>query len=193
MSAVDLSSDAALVAIFLLTSNILLGLLISMRYSPLRNWPHRHINIFKWHNWTGYTALSVAGLHPFILLFSRTAGFKVRDVVLPIWSPSQPLENTLGAVALYCVILVAVTSYYRLALGRRTWKRLHFTTYVDAAFFFTHGLLTDPHLKNRPFDPLDAEKVFVELCLLVVVFTVGLRLRYGMRKRRLVKTQRSLA
>jgi len=184
MSAVDLSGDIALIALFLLTTNILLGLLISTRYSPVRNWPHRQINIFKLHNWTGYIALCVAVLHPIVLLFSKTAGFHVRDIVFPIWSPSQPLENTLGAIALYCVVVVVITSYYRTELGRQTWKRLHYLAYVSAAFFFTHGLLTDPHLQGNPFDPLDSEKIFVELCLLVVAAATALRIVYGLRKRK---------
>ncbi len=183
MSAIDLSGDIALVALFLLTANILLGLLISTRYSPVRNWPHRQFNIFQLHNWTGYIALFVAGLHPVVLLFSKTAGFRIKDILFPVWSPSQPLENTLGALAFYCLLIVVVTSYFRVELGRRTWKRLHYTAYAAAALFFTHGLLTDPHLKNSPLDPFDAEKVFVEVCLLIVLGSILARLRYALRKR----------
>ena len=185
MSAVDLSGDIALIALFLLTTNILLGLLISTRYSPVKNWPHRQINIFKLHNWTGYVAVCVAALHPSVLLFSKTAGFRFRDIVFPIWSPSQPFENTIGAMALYCVLLVVVTSYYRIELGRRTWKRLHYAAYAAAVFFFTHGLLTDPHLRNSPFNPRDSEKLFVEFCLLTVVVGIALRVRYALRKKKL--------
>ena len=92
MSAIDLSSYFGLAALLLLTGNILLGLLISVRYSPVNNWPHRKINIFGLHNWTGYTALCVAALHPVILLLSRTAGFRWIDLVWPLHSPTQPLE-----------------------------------------------------------------------------------------------------
>ena len=74
MSTIDLSGYIGQAALLLLTGNILLGLLIFVRYSPVKNWPHRKINIFGLHNWTGYTALCVAGLHPVALLFSRTAG-----------------------------------------------------------------------------------------------------------------------
>ncbi len=184
MSAVDLSGDIALIALFLLTTNILLGLLISTRYSPVKNWPHRQINIFKLHNWTGYIAVCVAVLHPLVLLFSKTAGFRFRDIVFPIWSPSQPFENTLGAIALYCVSFVVVTSYYRIELGRRTWKRLHYTAYAAAGFFFTHGLLTDPRLRHSRFNPLDSEKMFVEFCLSTVVVAIALRVRYALRKQK---------
>ncbi len=185
MTAIELSSDTALVALFLLTANILLGLLMAVRYSPVTNWPHRRVNIFKLHNWTGYIALCVAILHPVILLFSKTVGFRIRDILVPLWSPTQPVENTVGALALYCLLIVVITSYFRAALGRRTWKRLHYTAYAAAVLFFVHGLLADPQLKNGPLDPFDAEKVFVEVCLLTVLASAMLRLRYALRKRRL--------
>ena len=183
MSAIDLSGDIALAALFLLTGNILLGLLISVRYSPVKNWPHRKINIFGLHNWTGYTALCVAGLHPIVLLFSRTAGFRWTNLLWPIHSPTQPLINSLGAAALYCLTLVVVTSYFRVELGRRTWKALHYTAYASAALFFIHGIFTDPQLKGRPTDFLDGEKLLVEGCLLIVLLAVGWRVRYAIKQR----------
>jgi predicted ferric reductase len=183
MSAIDLSSYIGLAALLLLTSNILLGLLISVRYSPLKNWPHRKINIFGVHNWTGYTALCVAALHAVVLLFSRTAGFRWTDILWPLHSPTQPLVNTFGAAALYCLIVVIVTSYFRVALGRRTWKALHYTAYASAGLFFAHGILTDPELRGRAPDFLDGEKLLVEGCLLVVLLAVGLRVRHAMKKR----------
>ena len=167
MSAIDLSSYIGLAALFLLTGNILLGLLISIRYSPVKSWPHRKINIFNLHNWTGYTALCVAGLHPVVLLFSRTAGFHWTDILWPLHSPTQPLVNSLGAAALYCLILVVVTSYFRVELGRRTWKALHYTAYASAALFFAHGIFTDPELKGRSPNFVDGESCWWKgACLL---------------------------
>ena len=49
MTALDLSADVGLLAVFLATANICLGLLIAVRYSPRRLWPHRRINIFAIH------------------------------------------------------------------------------------------------------------------------------------------------
>lgn len=190
MNAIDLSGYAGLIGIVLLTINILLGLLISVRYNPKKRFPHRHINIFKIHNWTGYIALCVSLLHPVLLLFSTTAGFRILDVAFPVWSPSQPFENTLGAIAFYTIVFVVVTSYYRVEIGRRLWKRLHYFAYAAAILFFIHGLLTDPHLKNSPFNPLDAEKLLVELCFALVLLGITLRARYAFRK---TKEQRTFA
>ena len=57
MTALDLSNDAGLVAMVLLTINILFGLLLSARYNSVLSWPHRRLPIFDIHNWTAYIAL----------------------------------------------------------------------------------------------------------------------------------------
>lgn len=182
MNAVDLSADVGLVAVGLVTLNLALGLLIAVRYSPWRSWPHRRLNYFRIHNWTGYAVLAAAILHPVVLLFSKTAKFHLLDVIYPVHSPSQPLDNTIGAIALYGIAVVVVTSYFRLRLGRRAWKAFHFVIYAAALALFWHSLFTDPALKHAPLDPFDGEKVYIEICCLMIVTFGTLRWRHAMRK-----------
>src|SRR6266849_2877765 len=182
MTAIELSSYAGLTAMTLLTFNILIGLLMSVKYNPVRRWPHRRINTFKIHNWTAYIALAVAVIHPVLILFSSTAKFSLIDIVYPVNAPKQPWINVLGALALYTLAFVVVTSYFRGELGRKRWKSLHFTAYGTAALFYVHGILTDPNLKDQPIDFLDGEKVYVELCLLIVIVAMVLRWRWQLRQ-----------
>jgi len=178
MTAIDLASYAGLAAMTLLTLNLLIGLLMSVKYNPVREWPHRRINTFQLHNWTAYTALAVACLHPVILLASDKVHFRVIDIVYPLNGPKQPGINTLGAIALYALIFVVITSYFRRQLGRTWWKRLHFTAYAVAVVFYIHGILTDPELGDAPFhvDVLDGEKLYVEICMLLVLGAAMTRL-----------------
>ena len=169
---------------FLATLNICLGLLIAVRYSPVRYWPRRRFNIFALHNWTGYGVLTATLLHPVILLFGSQVRFRLLDIVFPVWSPKQPLENTLGAIALYALVVVVVTSFARVRIGRRLWKLLHFLVYPAAALLFVHGLLTDPTLNDSAIDYLDGEKVFVEACLVVVLAASLWAMRYRRAKDR---------
>jgi methionine sulfoxide reductase heme-binding subunit len=182
MSAIDLSSYFGLAAMTLLTLNILIGLVMSVKYNPVRNWPHRRINTFKIHNWTAYIALTIASIHPIIILFSSTAKFTMLDILYPVNAPKQPWINVLGALALYTLTFVVLTSYFRRELGRKNWKTLHFTAYGTAALFYVHGILTDPSLKDVPIDFLDGEKVYVELCMLIVVVAMALRVRWQLRQ-----------
>jgi sulfoxide reductase heme-binding subunit YedZ len=155
---------------------------MSVKYNPVRNWPHRRINTFKIHNWTAYIALAVAVIHALLITFSSTAKFTLVDILYPVNAPKQPWINVLGALALYSLAFVVVTSYFRGELGRKKWKTLHFTAYGTAALFYVHGILTDPNLKDNPIDFLDGEKVYVELCLLIVIVAAGLRLRWQLRQ-----------
>jgi len=182
MTAIELSSYFGLAAMTLLTFNILIGLVMSVKYNPVRNWPHRRVNTFKIHNWTAYIALTIAAIHPLIILFSSTAKFTLLDILYPVNAPKQPWINVLGALALYTLSFVVLTSYYRRELGRKTWKTLHFTAYGTAALFYVHGIFTDPNLKDAPIDFLDGEKVYVELCMLIVLVAAVLRVRWQLRQ-----------
>jgi sulfoxide reductase heme-binding subunit YedZ len=182
MTAIELSSYFGLAAMTLLTFNILIGLVMSVKYNPVRNWPHRRVNTFKIHNWTAYIALTIAAIHPLIILFSSTAKFTLLDILYPVNAPKQPWINVLGALALYTLSFVVLTSYYRRELGRKTWKTLHFTAYGTAALFYVHGIFTDPNLKDAPIDFLDGEKVYVELCMVIVLVAALLRVRWQLRQ-----------
>ena len=182
LTVLDLSAYTGLVAVCAVTLNMLLGLLMAFRYSPHRSWPHRRFNYFRFHNWTGYIALSVSILHPMILLFNKNPHFRIRDLVYPVQSPSQPLDNTIGAIALYLLAFVVVTSYLRIRLGRHLWKAFHFSVYFAAAALFWHSLFTDPGLKNASVDWSDGGKLLVESCLLLIAAISLLRLRHARKK-----------
>ncbi|HZT76249.1 MAG TPA: ferric reductase-like transmembrane domain-containing protein [Vicinamibacterales bacterium] len=189
-SPVDVSSVVGLIAVGIFTAQILLGLLLSVGYNPLRQWPRQRIKLFTFHNWLGYIGLGTAATHALLLLTvpSKDGGhaFRVFDLLVPIWSPVQPFTNTLGAIAFYLVAFVVITSYVRRLYSHHTWKALHYTAYAAAAVFFVHGILSDPNLQNNPVDWIDAEKVYVEACALLIVVATALRVRWraGVRRRR---------
>jgi sulfoxide reductase heme-binding subunit YedZ len=176
ITVLDLSSYVGLIAVAAVTLNMLLGIMMAFRYSPVRSWPHRRFNYFRLHNWLGYVALAASILHPAVLLLNKKPAFRIRDLLYPVHSPSQPLENTVGAVALYLLALVVITSYFRLHLRRRLWKAFHFGIYIAAVPLFFHSLLTDPDLKNS-VDWLDGGKIFVELALVLILIATVLRFR----------------
>ncbi len=189
-SPIDVSSVVGLIAVGIFTAQILLGLLLSAGYNPLRQWPRQRIKLFPFHNWLGYIGLATAATHALILLTvpDKSGGhsFRVFDVLVPIWSPIQPLTNTLGAIAFYLVAFVVITSYFRRLYAHHTWKALHYTAYAAATVFFVHGILSDPNLQNKPVDWIDAEKVYVEGCALLIAVATAWRFRSraGVRRQR---------
>ena len=193
MSALELSSDAGIVAVIVIACNMLLGMLMGVKYNPWKRWPHRRINYFKIHNWIGYTALTLTLLHVVLLLASSEAKFRIVDVLYPVVGPKQPIINTLGAAALYVLIIVVVTSYYRAEIGHDRWRIIHYGTYLTATLFFIHGIWSDPSLKDHPIDYLDAEKVAIELSLLVILVASFLRWRSALRRRKSLGALQPLA
>lgn len=182
MDPIELSNYAGLAAIGVLTANILLGLLLTVHYNPVRRWPHRRINTVKIHNWVGWLALLVSLVHPALLLLPSRVRFALVDIVWPVNAPKQPWVNTAGAAAVYVLLFVLVTSYFRFELGRRWWKRMHFANYALFPLYAVHSILTDPALRDNAIDYLDGEKVYVELCVLAVVIAIALRVKWQRRQ-----------
>jgi DMSO/TMAO reductase YedYZ heme-binding membrane subunit len=96
----------------------------------------------------------------------------------------QPFTNSLGAIGFYLVTFVVATSYFRHLFGHHNWKLLHYTAYAAATVFYIHGVLSDPLLENRPVDWIDAEKVYVEGCALLVLAATAWRVKTGGRRAR---------
>ena len=187
MTLLDLCSYLGLAATGLVTLNLLVGMLISLRYSPLRNWPHRHVNLFALHQWTAYGVAVFMLTHPLVLLFLRTQRFRILDVLWPTHSYLQPKINLAGAGALYLLLVVIGTSLLRLHMPRRLWRSLHYLVYPSAILLFFHSILTDPALRDGHPDLLDGGKVFVEICALIIAGATVLRFRLrgtGLRPRR---------
>jgi predicted ferric reductase len=177
MTLLDLCSYLGLGAVGAVTINLLLGMLMSLRYSPVRNWPHRHFNLFALHQWTAYAAVALTLTHPVVLLFIRSPHFRIIDIVLPIHSPLQPKLNLAGAGALYLIVLVLVSSLLRTRIGRPLWRNLHYLVFPAAVLLFLHSILTDPLLKDGNPDLLDGGKIFVEACTLVSFAATAVRYR----------------
>jgi sulfoxide reductase heme-binding subunit YedZ len=167
MTLLDLCSYLGLGATGAATLNLWLGLLMALRYSPVKLWPHRRINVFALHQWTAYATVVLVLAHPAVLLFLKTPHFGLFDVLWPIHSPLQPLINLSGAVAVYLLLLLLITSLLRNSIGRPLWRKLHYLAFPTVVLVFVHSLLTDPNLKDGHPDMLDGGKLFLEAAMLL--------------------------
>jgi predicted ferric reductase len=181
MTLLDLCSYLGLGAVGFVTLNLLIGMLMSLRYSPRQRWPHRHINLFALHQWTAYAAVMLALTHPLVLLFLRQPIFRPIDVLWPVHSPLQPKLNLAGAGAVYLILIVLISSLFRTRIGRPVWRNLHYLVFPAAVLLFLHSILTDPNLKDGHPDLLDGGKVFAEAATLLSVAATSVR--FAMRGR----------
>jgi len=177
MTILDLCSYLGLGATGAATLNLWLGLLMALRYSPVKHWPHRRINVFALHQWTAYATVALVLAHPAVLLWLKTPHFSLFDILWPIHSPLQPLINLSGAVAVYLLLLLLITSLLRNSIGRPLWRKLHYLAFPTVVLVFLHSLLTDPNLKDGHPDMLDGGKVFLEAAMLLSVAAILARAR----------------
>ncbi len=191
MSLLDLCSYLGLGAVGAVTFNLLIGMLLSLRYSSLRQWPHRHLNLFALHRWTAYVAITLILTHPAVLLFLHEPRFRILDVLWPVHSYLQPKLNLAGAGALYLIAIVLITSLLRTRMARPVWRRLHYLVFPAAILLFLHSILTDPNLKDGHPDLLDGGKIFVEAATLLSFAAVTIRIRMRGRGFRPVLARRA--
>jgi len=185
----DLSSTLGLIATAVLSFNFLLGILLSTAYRRSPLWKRmpalvKKVSLDDLHNWTAYVALALALAHPLLLLMDKSLRYRVADIVLPVLAPHQPVWTVLGALALYALLVVIVTTQnaVKRRLGFRAWKNIHLISYGTALLFVIHGIVMDPELKDRPVDWLDGEKLISEICGILLVAATIIRWRHYRRE-----------
>ena len=181
LTVIDIISYVGLAAAGTMSVGLLLGMMLASKYDPVVSWPHRKLPLFKVDNILAYVTLVLILVHPALLLLADGKGFGLLEILVPFFAPIQPFENTLGAVALYGTLVIVATSYLRKRMTFRRWKVIHYTNYLTVLTFVFHSLLTNPNLNDKPIDFTDGGKVFVILCVIVVVLAVIGRAFYAGR------------
>lgn len=184
ISFIDISSYFGLAAAGVMTANLLLGLLLSVQYSPVDAWPYRRLPIFAMHKWSGYAALFLVLIHPVWLPFARTGNFTWLAIFYPVAAPVQPIIIGLGSLAAYTLIFVVATAWLRHRFEYALWKRLHYASYAVIVAFLVHSVWTNPSLDpETSIDFLDGGKIFTELCAVLALMMFGWRVTIGERVR----------
>ena len=184
LTELDLISYFGLAGCGTMSLGLMLGMLMGSKYDPVVSWPHRPLPIFRIHNWLAYITVVLVLVHPALLLLAPNEGFGVLEILVPVFSPKQPFENTFGALALYGTLVIVITSYLRKRMTFKRWKLIHYTNYLTVATFLMHSLLTNPNLNGKEIDYTDGGKVFVVICVFAVLLAVVGRTFYAGRASR---------
>lgn len=189
VSIVDISALLGLWAMLTLTTNVLLGMLLSTAYKTDPLWKKlpaalKKIDINRLHNLTAYIALVLVLLHPILLTFDAATKFTLADIVYPVHAPHQKLVVALGTISLFAITTVIITTQKKVKkkMSFRAWKNIHFISYGTAMLFIVHGLMMDPELKDRPTDWLDGEKLLCWACLLILIAATYLRVKHNSKQ-----------
>jgi DMSO/TMAO reductase YedYZ heme-binding membrane subunit len=121
----------------LVTVAVALGLALSLRWQSLR-WP-RLINN-ELHQFLVVLAGVFTALHGLSVWVDPFTAFSWREVFIPGASHYRPLWMALGIVAGYLGLALGLSTWLRPKIGFRTWRALHYLTYLVWALATVHGL-----------------------------------------------------
>jgi DMSO/TMAO reductase YedYZ heme-binding membrane subunit len=82
-----------------------------------------------------------------------------------------------GAAAFYALLIVILTSLFRLRMARPLWRKLHYLVFPAFLLMFIHSVFMDPALSNGKVALLDGGKVFVEICCAISLAAWSVRIR----------------
>jgi sulfoxide reductase heme-binding subunit YedZ len=118
--------------------DVTLGLLMSTRLGD--RWLARAQSV-ELHRWLSPIALALVLGHAAILLADGFVRFDALDLLVPFVAPYRPIAVGLGVIAMYVALVVHVSFALRKRLGTRTWRRLHYLSFVAFAAAALHAIL----------------------------------------------------
>jgi predicted ferric reductase len=128
---------AAITAYVLLTGSMLLGLSIT---SKSQAGGLNRADAFALHEFLSWLAWGFVGLHVGSLLIDSFQPFSLVDVLVPFTSPYRTGAVALGVIGLYLLGVLVTSFYVQKRLGHRTWRALHFSSFLLFVVATLHGI-----------------------------------------------------
>ena len=123
---------------FAIAGSVVYGLLLSTKV--LDAIAHRPVS-FALHKDLSAIGLGLSGVHAALLMLDSTVPFALGEVVVPFAAPYRPLWVGVGQVGLYLLGIVYASFYVRRRIGQRSWRALHYLTFLAFAGATAHGIL----------------------------------------------------
>jgi len=132
-----LTRASGFVAYLLLFASLVLGL--TMTGGLASRWWQR-FQVYDLHRFFSLFTLLFTVFHMVIVLPDEFIGFSISELLLPMASPYRPEYMTVGLAAFYLLALTVASFYARHLIGYRTWRVLHYATFVVFAAAAAHGI-----------------------------------------------------
>jgi len=133
-----LTRTTALLSYLALTGSVVYGLLLST--GILDRIAHRAVS-FTLHQDLASIGLALALIHAAVLLIDRSVPFQPAELVVPFIGPYRPLWVAFGQLALILSCLVLFSFYVRRRIGQRTWRQLHYLSFLAFVAATAHGIM----------------------------------------------------
>jgi predicted ferric reductase len=129
----------AFLSYFAIAGSVIYGLLLSTKI--LDAIAHRPVT-FALHQDLAAIGLGLAGVHVVLLGLDATQPFGLAQMLVPFAASYRPAWVGLGQLSLYLVAIVTASFYMRRRIGQRSWRVLHYVTFLAFASTTAHGILT---------------------------------------------------
>ena len=141
----DLARTSGIVAYLLIWLSVAFGLIITDRFA--RHWPGGPV-AFDLHQFASLVGLAFAVFHGLILLGDHYIGYTLLQILIPFATSAQPFWVGLGQLALYALIPITFSFYYRRQIGVGLWRAIHYGSFITFALITVHGLLSGSDTTN---------------------------------------------
>jgi predicted ferric reductase len=133
-----LSRATGFVALGMLWASMMLGIGVTNKMARL--WPGVP-PAMAIHEYTGLLGLFFGGFHALILLGDKYSKYTLAQLLMPFGSVQyRPTWVALGQLCFYAWFIIAVTFYIRRAIGKKTWRVIHYASFVCYLAALIHGL-----------------------------------------------------
>jgi sulfoxide reductase heme-binding subunit YedZ len=124
-------------AYFAIAGSVIYGLLLSTRL--LDAVAHRPVSLAL-HKDLALAGLALSALHGLLLLGDHTFAFTTAAILVPFASPYAPVAVGVGQLAFYLLAIVSGSFYVRRQIGQRTWRLIHYLTFLGFVGVTVHGI-----------------------------------------------------
>jgi uncharacterized membrane protein len=133
-----LSRSAGFIAYGLLFSAVALGLDVDTRFT--QRFVRRNV-VFDIHRFVSILALAFSAFHTYILLGDHYFSYNAWELSVPFWSaPYRAWATAAGIFALWGIGIIVVSFYVRRFIGYRTWRAIHYLTFLAFVAAALHGI-----------------------------------------------------
>jgi predicted ferric reductase len=141
-----LSRGTSFVAMSLLWVSMALGLGITNKMA--RAWPGAPA-AFAIHEYVSLLGLIFAIFHALVLMGDHYIAFTLAQIVVPFTTVGyKPLFVGLGQLGFYIWLLVALSFYVRSKIGPKTWRAIHYISFVCYCMALYHGITSGTDTKT---------------------------------------------
>jgi len=135
-----LSRGTGFVALGLLWGSMMLGVGITNKMA--RPWPGL-LPTFVIHEYISLLGLLFAGFHGLILLGDKYSNYRLDQLLIPFGSVQyRPTWVALGQLGFYAWLIIALTFYVRKLIGQKTWRAVHYFSFICYLGALIHGLMS---------------------------------------------------